>query len=600
VALDFERRLLRFLASEESGEHKTLMDLRALPADARALEGECIAAAQFEAAETNAGGAEEAWLFRAPENASKFRVGDAVAVGDGRDFDAAWPLVYAGWDEEHGRLRLERDPFGRRDEAPEFEVDKAYCVDRRPIGLRGRLHEAVRAGFADDWIRRILCGEVEKLPEPDAGRMERALDALGRTDLDEVQVRAGADLIATESLALVQGPPGTGKTRLIAEVIRVLARAGCRIALTAFTHRAVDNVLFAVRRLDRSLPLVKLGNPGGSAKALRAAGVRTLDPRRGSLPPRGCLIAGTCFALQKLPSKERFHYTVFDEAGQLPIPHAMVGMLLSTHWLFVGDHRQLPPVVTARHADRDVTRSVFEHLHDLYGSRMLEATWRMNRGVCDVIGGVFYGGRLRSASAVADRRMPFAGVGGRFDAVLTPDAPVVRLRVGHSSPCQRNRTEADLVASMVDELLHRHGISAQEIAVVAPFRAQVRAVRNALQRHGVAAEEEGALLVDTVERAQGQEREVVILTLACGEPAALGGRSDFFLSPNRLNVALSRARTKAVLVCADGAFEALPQDPDALRGAACFRALAARIPCIDADSLVGDRVASAGELGRTA
>ena len=63
-------------------------------------------------------------------------------------------------------------------------------------------------------------------------------------------MEAGADAIATERLCLIQGPPGSGKTRLLAEMISILCAAGCRIALTAFTHRAVDNVLRAMRKLD--------------------------------------------------------------------------------------------------------------------------------------------------------------------------------------------------------------------------------------------------------------------------------------------------------------------------------------------------------------
>ena len=551
-----------------------MSDLRALPATARALEGECIIDASF------AGIRGDAWTFTVPENASKFRVGDAVLVGDGHDFDGANRFVYAGWNEDAGTLALQRDPYARGADDPALEEGGVYCVDRRPFGARGRLAEAVRAGFADDGILAAL--EGRELAPPDEARMERARATLRNTELDETQVEAGARLIGAESVALVQGPPGTGKTRLIAEVMRVLARAGCRLALTAFTHRAVDNVLLALRRLDRSLPLVKVGNPGSSAKVLRQAGIRTVDPRRGGLPPKGCVIAGTCFALQKLSDDERFHYTVFDEAGQLPIPHAMVGMLLARRWLFVGDHAQLPPVVAGRHADRAVVQSIFERLHDAYGSTMLETTWRMNDGVCRVVGDVFYGGRLRSAAPVAERRMPFVP-GGRYDELLDPDHPVVRLRVQHSLPMQRSPHEAEQVAGIVQELIHNHGVPASEIAIVAPFRAQVRAVRNALQRVGI--EENDDLLIDTVERMQGQEREVVILTLACGEPEALPGRTDFFMSPNRLNVALSRARTKAILVCADGPFEALPKDPDALRGAACFRRVRDRVATVDASKL---------------
>ncbi len=315
VGPTFEQRLLRFLAREEDDERRSSSELRALPVEERVLEGECIEGAVLERIE------DDAQVFRVTENLSKFRPGDAVAVGDGVDFDAACSLVYAGWDADAGTLRVERDRFARGD-APRLEPGQRYVIDRRPLGLRGRLQDVVRAGFGDELVAAVL--EGRHAPERDAGRHERAVAALSAAGLADAQVRAGAAAIATESLALVQGPPGTGKTRLLAEVLRLLCGSGCRIALGAFTHRAVDNVLFAVRRLAKDLPLVKVGNPGHGATELRAAGVRIAGSRPGALPDRG-VIAGTPFALARLPSNVGFHFTVFDEAGQLPIPHAIAG-----------------------------------------------------------------------------------------------------------------------------------------------------------------------------------------------------------------------------------------------------------------------------------
>ena len=176
------------------------------------------------------------------------------------------------------------------------------------------------------------------------------------------------------------------------------------MALSAYTHRAVDNALLALREIDPGLTLIKAGNPGAGADRLRRADIRSAPPRKAKLDGPG-VIAGTPYALARLPADARFHVTVFDEAGQIPIPHAIAGMLLSRHWLFFGDHRQLPPVITAHHADREVTQSVFERLHDRYGSELLDITYRMNDQVCEIVGSTFYDGRLRSDESVAARRM---------------------------------------------------------------------------------------------------------------------------------------------------------------------------------------------------
>ena len=569
--LSLEQRLLRMLWREEEGEARSLKDLRALPAEERALEGECIDGAVFKGCV-----GQDAFEFEASENLSKFRSGDSVVVGDGVDFEAAISMAFSRYDADKHILTLRRDPY-TRGQGYEFEVGLKYCVDRRSLGLRGRLQEVVKEGFADSRVRQVL--EGSHVVQRDDKRYERALEKLRELGLNEAQQRAGAAAIATETLAMIQGPPGTGKTRLLAEILRALCAAGCRIALSAFTHRAVDNVLVALRALDPHLPLYKLGKHDDR---LADANVRRGNAKRGGFPPKKCVVAGTCFALARLPVDENFHFTVFDEAGQLPIPHAVAGMLLARRWIFVGDHAQLPPVITSHHADRDVTVSIFEYLHRNYGSDLLDVSYRMNGPLCETIGSAFYGGALRSATPT--RRMPF-NPGGALDEVLDPERSVVLARVDHLQPGMRSSEEANLVADIVYDLRQQHGIDSGEIAVLAPFRAQVRLIRSALQRRQVP--DENSIVVDTVERMQGQEREVVVLSLAVGDPDTLSTRASFFFSTNRLNVAMSRARSKMVLVGSSGAFQGLPMDPESLRAASLFKQLFRTLPQVDLTKVYG-------------
>ncbi len=570
VQLTLEQRLLRFLAREERDELRSHRELRAQPIEVRVLEGECLEQATF------LGPRGLAFVFAVADNASKFRPGDPLLVGDGVHLDAAIPLVLGDYDATAGELRLERDAFVR-EAAPRFEVGRQYVIDRRSLGLTGRLREVVQACFAVPRLRALLTGELP--PGRDAARHQRAAARLRACGLNDTQADAGAAAIATDGVALVQGPPGTGKTRLLAEVIAMLCQAGCRIALCAFTHRAVDNALAAIRRLAPELSLFKLGTPSAdSQRELRALGVQSVEPRRARLPERGCVVAGTCFQLAKLHESFQCHYTVFDEAGQMPIPHALPGLLRSQRWLLFGDHQQLPPVVTTADKDALAAMSVFELLHQHYGAALLDTTYRMNDGVCRLIGDTYYDGRLRPAPAAAQRRLPFAA-GGRLDEVLAPGQPVVWLRIDHQQPGQRSPVEASAVADLVADLVQQHGVPAAEIAVIAPFRAQVRLLRSAIQQKQLRGSED--IVVDTVERIQGQEREAVIVSLTTGDPQAVRGRGAFHLSSHRLNVALSRARSKAVLVASAHAFTALPADPEGLRMAARGKALRDRLPCVD-------------------
>lgn len=570
MQLTLEQRLLRFLAREEDDEQRSMRELLAQPVDLRVLDGECIHGARY------LGVDDGSFTFEVRDNQSKFRAGDPLAVGDGHDFDSVVPLVYGSFDASSGELRLERDPYVR-DVDDQLEPGTVYVLDRRPLGLQGRLRDTVRAAFADRTLRAVLNGE--HAPTQDAGRRQRGVERLQASGLNAAQIDAGAGAIATESLALVQGPPGTGKTRLLAQVVALLCAHGCKIALCAFTHRAVDNALLAIRRAAPELPLVKVGSSAGDRRSeLQRAGVQIVDPRRARPADKNVVVAGTCFQLAKLADRERFHYTVFDEAGQLPIPHALPGMLRAQRWLFFGDHQQLPPVVVADHADRAACASVFEHLHRLYGSTLLDTTYRMNDGVCRVVSESFYGGKVQSSAEAAPRRLPFRP-GGKLDEVLDPDKPVVWLRLDHRQPGQRSSEEAHAVGDVVEDLVRQHRVPARDIAVIAPFRSQVRLIRTLLQQRNLPQIEE--LLIDTVERIQGQEREAVVISLAVGDLDSIGHRSQFFFSANRLNVAISRARAKVVLAASDQVFRALPRDAEGLAVASRFRELRRRLAQVD-------------------
>lgn len=566
---DLEQRLLRFLSREEHDERRQHLDLRAMPVDQRVLEGECIAGGRPLVAQCTP----DQIVLEVEENLSKFRHGDAVLLSDGRNlgFGTAW--TYVRYDDVEGVLVLDRDRYG--DAPGRVDPDATYCVDRRSIGTGGRLREVVRAGLAQARLRDLLDGKLTAAPN--AARTAKAREMLAARGLNEVQVSAGAAAIGTEGVSLVQGPPGTGKTRLLGEILALLCGAGCRIALSAFTHRAVDHALLTVRQLAPQVPVFKLSER--QEPELAAAGVRILSAKRAAtLPKEKALVGGTAFALAKLVDSERFHYTVFDEAGQLPIPHALAGLLLAQRWMLFGDHKQLPPVISARHADADVAVSIFEHLTRRYPCPMLDVTYRMNERVCAVVGSLFYDGGLRPEASVGARRLPFTS-GGRFDDVLDPERSVVLARVDHLQPGMRSQAEANLVADLVEELVRRHATPPAEIAIIAPFRAQVRVIRSALQKKGLADAER--ITIDTVERIQGQEREVIVLSLAVGDPDSLDRRGTFFFTTNRLNVALSRARVKAIVVGSRSTFEALPGDVDGLRAAAAFRRLYTMLPQVD-------------------
>ncbi len=203
----------------------------------------------------------------------------------------------------------------------------------------------------------------------------------------------------------------------------------------------------------------------------------------------------------------------------------------------------------------------------------------MNDGINAFPSRAFYGGELASDAGAAARRFPLVP-GGPLDALLDPARPAVIAALAHEGSRTRSIPEALLVTDLVEDLLVRQRIDPREVAVLTPYRAQIRAIRTLVETR-LRAARSLPLLIDTVERMQGQEREVVIVSLACSEPEYAAREAAFFFSPNRLNVMLTRARTKLVIVASPHLFGALPADLEQLRHASLFARLWRELPKVD-------------------
>lgn len=473
-------------------------------------------------------------------NASRFKVGDSLTLRRGA---------------EHVELRMlaeARDhlvmgaPYGRLRSTAE---GPGWVLEPTPVdladmtlGALGRLDAprlARMLAFADGAPRRS-----EPRPPRDA------------SGLSARQSEALALALGSPDPVLVQGPPGTGKTYLLARLVRELLMDGQRVLLSAFTHHAVHNALRAVLALDPRAPACKLGHPSIAAELPDA--VERLADRRalaGRLERRGAVLVGATTHAALLTLDDRrgegtpdFDVIVLDEASQASLPTGIGALCRARRAVLFGDHRQMPPVVQGHYADGRLSRSVFEGMWRGRPGVMLDVTHRMNAALCDYPSRTWYGGELHPSPAARDRRLAFTPDGP--DDPLDPDVPeaIVPRPPGEGGD-QRSPTEARIIAQFVARLV-QGGVAASQIAVVTPYRVQVRAIRDALARlptAGALAAVFDAVTVDTVERIQGQERDVVFLSFVKDVDAPEDAATRVF-TPERLNVALTRARVKRVLV----------------------------------------------------
>jgi DNA replication ATP-dependent helicase Dna2 len=404
-------------------------------------------------------------------------------------------------------------------------------------------------------------------PTMDVARYERAFARAETWGLNDTQCEALAQSYATNLAYLIQGPPGTGKTVVLARLVQLLAEDGERVLVTAFTHRAINNALNKLAELDRRMDTAPLSfcKIGRQARADDLDGVENYETFE--LSPLTELsgayaIGATPFATRtRRLSGVEFDTVIFDEASQITLPLAVMGMLAAKRFIFIGDQKQLPPVLTTRQSGGAFRDSVFGVLVDRGFDTMLDETYRMNAELTAWPSQQFYDSGLRSSSSVAGRRIVYPQPPARFSDILDPAEPKVFVDLKHRNATTRSHAEASLIADLITTLLEA-GFPASQIGVVAPYRAQGREIRNLLRKVVPEGSVRRQIVTDTVERMQGQERDLVVLSLTTSNPAFAAGLAEFFFQPERLNVAITRPRSKLIIL---GSGYLLTTAPDNLK-----------------------------------
>jgi DNA replication ATP-dependent helicase Dna2 len=568
---DFIAALKRFVNVEYDAQARQTYEIWKKPLPVRVAEGEAIADVEVIRVTDDA-----AWL-RCRENLSKFRPGDNLRLSRGDPTaPGAVPCV----------LERERDTElmitpGYDQDFRQLSIGKGWALDWDIVDVRHLLLGALDTlAFVPEWQSYILSlfrGVLK--PKWDAGRERQARQLASQRRLNESQIEAFARAYATESFYLIQGPPGTGKTWVLAYLAEALAREGQRVLVTAFTHRAINNALRKIVQATGYPHVFKVGQrqyaddltwDGGQVPNYETFAASPHKPN-----DAGLIIGGTCFAVRTTRLRDvQFDTVIFDEAGQVTLPIAISGMLSGRRYIFIGDHKQMGPVIVGEHPEEWVTRSVFETLFIHSPGTMLDITYRMNEEINEFPSKHFYGGRLRPSESARKRRLLLKRRPQRYAEILDPERPNIFVEIPHVNRGIRSPEEAEVAAGLAAEAI-ACGTPPQEIAIVAPYRAQGRLIRQRLQAmigSGGPDSLEG-IVVDTVERIQGQEREMVIVSLTTSDPGHASQQADFYFQPNRLNVSITRPKTKRIVIGSPLLFRAQPKEEKHRAWVEYFRAL---------------------------
>ena len=594
AAAGWQADCVRFLQLQQLRRERDILALQQLPLPERVARYRALGPLAFQETTLDSEGRFLAHFSLPPDDMpSRFRPGDFLRLN---------PIGSPNLQDGAGVILTHFDPHARR-----LAVTSRQGRPLLSQRLRYTLDEDL-----EDWTTPRVLQAVREATTPGAHPPVMAL-LEGRLPLPQSHqagwrwaqqwaTQAGLNARQSEALclpfrsrlALVEGPPGTGKTHLLAWMLIALiseaAQAGrpMRLAVSALTHQAIDNVLRKVNELLREHPelyiparCLKWGQqPAGEGEEDALIYVNQAED---VLPAPYLILGATGFGLHQLFDSRSgafpafFDWVIFDEASQVVLPQAILSLIYGKgQYIFCGDVMQLPPVIRGRQtveSEASPERSILAHLLATYPAEAhvrLNETYRLNRELCALPSRLWYDNDLYAAAGNAEMRLsrPARLAPDYLDAILDPAHPVTLVLADHITDEQQSAAEVEIIAALATRLLRDDGLEAERLAILAPHRAQ----NNAIARRLSACLSPGAALpvIDTVERLQGAERDVILFSLTTSDPDHL--ESPFLNNPNRFNVAITRARCKLVVVGNRAFFTRAPRTEEGLLARRCFTA----------------------------
>ena len=332
-------------------------------------------------------------------------------------------------------------------------------------------------------------------------------------------------------------------------MILALVEAGKSVGITSNSHKAIENLLLACARQSPAFRALKMG--GSEDISTRCPQItRVSQNKEADERFSGGVIGGTAWLFSREEWANRLDYLFVDEAGQVSLAN-LVAMSRSTANLVVlGDQMQLEQPTQGSHPGES-GESILNYYLQKHATippelgLFLPITHRLQPEICRFISEMIYESRLQPAPGNEKRRLEAKRTG---ETLGLPEAGLLFVPVEHEGNVQASAEEAEAIARIIADLEGRtvygpDGVAQgkfgpQNLLVVAPYNMQVRKLRELLPGQRIA----------SVDKFQGQEADVVIVSM-CSSFGEYGSRGlEFILDENRLNVAISRARTLAIVV----------------------------------------------------
>ena len=407
-----------------------------------------------------------------------------------------------------------------------------------------------------------------------------------RADLDDVagcqlnmrQKDALLSALNAEDYALILGTPGSGKTTVIVEIIHYLLSRGQRVLVTSHTNTAVDNIL--VRLIEKNVDFVRIGNKKSVSRLVKPYmigeerhPVKSLEEYANlvdSVNVLGC----TCYNTGHPIFKQRpFDYCIVDEASQITLPAVLGPLLRSRKFILVGDNYQLPPLVASPKAElAGLNRSLFVELAESHPESVVffEEQYRMAQDISDLSSSLIYCNRLKCGREDAKQESyspeskdnPNTGEKLWLTACLDPKEKVVFIDtdgVGDNLETIKgtsisNEMEAEICKEILKSFVEVQGASPESIGIMSVYNMQVNLIQQKVKSDHSSF---GDLVeVHTVDKFQGRDKSVILISFVRSNSERHCG--NLLLDWRRVNVALTRAKHKLILVGSSSTLASVP------------------------------------------
>ena len=484
--------------------------------------------------------------FLTDSNQSGLNIGDSILVNGAEatlwDFD------------EEGNIIVAFYGYNWFSEETENVIEKNYGNFLVPIYSRF----AADLPDEDDkfWTSGILPARSEVEFDGNPVKWEEHVCSIEKelgVNLFDCQRKAIAKAFASKDYYMLQGPPGTGKSFVIGIIATMLAfKFQQRVCIAGPNYMAINNALVKCAELvpECAKGIFKVGYPYQTtgltfkineeehtimnlSSYLSVSKINELH---------GLIMGMTPYTFYSSRAQGlKFDTIIIDEAGQMSVPVAMMGAINADKIIFCGDHKQLAPIIKTENIKEALHKSIFEYMIMENNCSMLDLSFRMNGTICKLVSDLFYEGKLKSYNP--DRILNI----DIDDPLLSGKFPVVAKNV-KGFGTQFSIEEAESIKDILCEYMNL-GVPPERIGILAPFRAQCSEIRRTIGKSDqIPVNYRKGIVIDTIDKLQGQEREIIILSLTSGNLEYINELTEFLYNPNKLNVALSRAKCKLILI----------------------------------------------------